>query len=70
MTNPMYMNGPVREILPSFPQEMSFNVPEGIKLREVKLLSTGEPVQYKIGERKLSLTVPSFMDHEVVVIDF
>ena len=69
MTNPMYMNGPVREILPSFPQELSFIIPQGIKIKEVKLLSTGKPVQYKLEGQKISLTVPSFLDHEVIAMD-
>jgi hypothetical protein len=69
MTNPMYMDGPVRELLPSFPQELCFNLPEGINPREVRLLSTGNKVEYKLEGRKLTLTVPSFLDHEVVAID-
>nr|AGS53656.1 beta-galactosidase [uncultured bacterium contig00086] len=68
MTNPMCMDGPVRELLPSFPQELCFNLPEGTKPCEVKLLSTGKAVQYKMDGRKLSLTLPSFLDHEVVAI--
>jgi len=69
MTNPMFMNGQVRELLPSFPQELCFILPNGIKPREVKLLSTGKPVQHKLEGQKLSMTVPSFLDHEVIAID-
>jgi hypothetical protein len=69
MTNPMYMQGPVRELLPSFPQELCFNMPEGLKPREVKLLSLGKPVQYRFEGQKLTVTVPSFLDHEVIAID-
>jgi hypothetical protein len=69
MTNPMFMQGPVRELLPSFPQAVCLNLP-GIRPREVKLLAAGKPVQYKLEGNKLSLTVPSFMDHEVVAIYF
>ena len=69
MTNPMCMQGPVRELLPSFPQELCFMLPEGIKPKEVKFLSTGKKAEYKLEGRKLSLTVPSFLDHEVVAID-
>jgi hypothetical protein len=70
MTNPMCMQGPLRELLPSFPQELTLVLPEGIKPAAVKLLSTGKPVQYKLEGRKLSLTVPSFPDHEIVAVDF
>ena len=69
MTNPMYMNGQVREILPSFPQELCFVLPEGIKVRGVKLLSRGEAAEYSREGQNLKLTIPSFMDHEVVAID-
>jgi hypothetical protein len=69
MTNPMCMEGPVRELLPSFPQELCFNMPEGLKPREVKLLSAGKPVQYKLDGQRLILTVPSFLDHEVIAVD-
>jgi len=69
MTNPMYMQGPVRELLPSFPQELRLNLPEGVSPREVKFLSSGKTVQYKLEGHTLVLTVPSFLDHEAVAID-
>jgi hypothetical protein len=69
MTNPMCMEGPVRELLPSFSQELTFLMPEGTKPRGVKFLSTGKPAEYKMEGRKLILTVPSFLDHEVAAID-
>ena len=69
MTNPMYMEGPVRELLPSFPQELCFILPEGIQVNGVKFLSTGNEVQFTLDGRKLCLTVPSFLDHEIVAID-
>jgi hypothetical protein len=69
MTNPMFMQGPIRELLPSYPQEACLNLPEGIRPKEVKLLTTGKSAQYKLEGSKLSLTIPSFLDHEVVAID-
>jgi hypothetical protein len=69
MTNPMFMQGPIRELLPSFPQEICLNLPDCIRPKEVKLLSGGKPAQYKLEGSKLSLTIPSFLDHEVVAID-
>jgi hypothetical protein len=69
MTNPMYMQGPVRELLPSFPQELCLNLPNGIRPRELKLLAAGKTVPYKLEGSKISLTIPSFLDHEVVAID-
>jgi hypothetical protein len=73
MTNPMYMQGPVRELLPSFPQELRLNLPEGVKPKEVKFLSSMETVRYKFEKHTqghtLVLRVPPFLDHEVVAID-
>jgi hypothetical protein len=69
MTNAMYMQGPVRELLPSFPQTLTLILPEGIRPAAVKLLSTGKPAQYKVEGRKLTVSVPSFLDHEVIAID-
>jgi hypothetical protein len=69
MTNPMFMQGPVRELLPSFPQELTFTLPEGIQPAAVKLLSTGQRTPYTLAGRKLNVSVPPFLDHEVVVID-
>ncbi|MDR1046410.1 MAG: beta-galactosidase trimerization domain-containing protein [Treponema sp.] len=69
MTNPMHMQGPVREILPSFPQELMLVLPGGVKPIAVKLLSSGKNAQYKLEDGKLSLSIPSFLDHEVVAID-
>jgi hypothetical protein len=69
MTNPMYMQGPVRELLPSFPQELSLILPEGLRPAVVRLLSTGERVSYRVEGRKLRLTAPPFLFHEVVAVD-
>jgi hypothetical protein len=69
MTNPMYMQGPVRELLPSFPQDLTLTLPEGIQPAAVKLLSTGQKALYRLEGRKLIVSIPSFLDHEVVAID-
>jgi hypothetical protein len=67
--NPMFMRGPVRELLPSFPQELTLILPEGLRPGAVKLLSTGDRLPCRVEGNRLSLTVPSFLDHEVVAID-
>jgi len=74
MNNPMFMNGPVRELLPSYPQELELNLSDeilhhAIQPKKVKLLSTGKEIPYKLNGKKLSLNVPSFYDHEVIAID-
>jgi hypothetical protein len=69
MNNPMYMQGPCRELLPSLPQELSINLPKGVKPKSVKLLSRGDSVEFKQNGRKLSLGIPPFLDHEIIAID-
>jgi hypothetical protein len=69
MTNPMAMQGPARELLPSFPLELRFRMPRGEAVRGVKFLSTGKAASYTLEGGELCLTVPSFLDHEVVAID-
>jgi hypothetical protein len=69
MGNPLFMRGPVRELLPSFPQELTFRMPEALRPRAVTLLSTGERPPYRVDGNRLSLTVPPFADHEVVAVD-
>jgi hypothetical protein len=69
MTNPMYMQAPVREIIPSPPQELSVNLPEGAAVKGITLLSTGRKPVYKLEGRTLSLAIPPFPDHEVIAVD-
>jgi hypothetical protein len=69
MNNPLAMRGPVRELLPSFPQELTLSLPQGVKPATVKLLSTGKELAYQLDGQKLIVSVPSFLDHEVVAID-
>jgi hypothetical protein len=69
MTNPMFMRGTCRELIPSCPQELSLALPEGAKPTAVTLLSGGQKAPYRLEGRRLTLTVPSFLDHEVVAID-
>ncbi|MDR1902861.1 MAG: beta-galactosidase trimerization domain-containing protein [Treponema sp.] len=69
MTNPMFMRGAVRELIPSYPQDLSLVLPEGVKPVSVQLLSTGQQAPYRLEGRKISLRVPSFLDHELVAIN-
>ena len=69
MTNPMYMRGPIRELIPSPPQELKFIVPKGLEPRALRFLSTGKDIEYRREGRKLFFQVPPFLDHEVIAID-
>jgi hypothetical protein len=67
LTNPMMMKGPIREFIPSPPQDVAIRVPG--KPREVKLLVSEVKPQFRQSANTLTLTIPSIRDHEVVAID-
>ena len=69
LTNPMMMKGPFRELIPVGPQEVVVTMPEGKAARKVQLLVADREVPTKQEGNRLTLTVPSILDHEVVAID-
>ena len=69
LTNPMMMKGPIREIIPSPPQDVSIRMPGGRKAKKVQLLVSGRTPRVQEANGTLSLTIPSVLDHEVVAID-
>jgi hypothetical protein len=69
LSNPMTMRGPIREILPIGPFEVSVALPAGANVRGVRLLDSGKVVRgTKRGDR-LVVTVPSIGLHEIVAFD-
>ena len=69
LTNPMMMKGPIREFIPVGPQEVVVRLPEGATARKVQLLVADQVLPVKQAGGRLSLTVPSILDHEVVAMD-
>ena len=69
LTNPMMMRGPFRELIPCSEQKVEVRLPQGAKARKVQLLVAGATPQSSESNGKLTLTVPSILDHEVVAID-
>ncbi len=69
LTNPMFMKGPVRELLPIGPQVVRVRLPQDKPVRRVQLLRAGitPPVAEESG--CLVVTVPSILDNEIVAID-
>ena len=61
--------GPVRELLPVGAQRVSIEVPPGTRVRAVKLLVSGVPAAYTASGGRITLTVPSVLDREVVAVD-
>jgi type 1 glutamine amidotransferase len=69
LTNPMMMKGPLREIIPSPPQQVRIRVPEGRRVRKVNFLVSGKTPAHRESGGVLSLEVPSIDLHEVIGID-
>jgi hypothetical protein len=69
LTNPMMMKGPLRELIPIGPQKVRVRLPAGAKARKVHLLAAGRTPPVERSGQRLSLSVPSILDHEIVAID-
>jgi hypothetical protein len=69
LTNPMMMKGPLREFLPTPPQNVSVRLPDGAKVKRVQLLASGVTPRVQETNGIISLTIPSIVDHEVIAID-
>jgi hypothetical protein len=70
LTNPMMMKGPIREIFPVPPQQLSVRLPKDQRIQKVHLLVAGKEVPFKRQADTIDLEVPSVALHEVVAIDF
>ena len=68
LTNPMMMKGPIREFIPTPPQQVSVRLPQGRKARRVQLLVGKTPAVHD-ANGTVTLTIPSILDHEVIAID-
>jgi hypothetical protein len=69
LTNPMMMKGPVREFVPVGPQQVIVRLRQGATAKKVQLLVADQIVPAKQAGGRLTLAVPSILDHEVVAVD-
>jgi hypothetical protein len=69
LTNPMMMKGPLREIIPSPPQQVRIHLPQGRRVHKVTFLVNGKMPAHRESGGVLSLEVPSIDLHEVIGID-
>jgi hypothetical protein len=69
LTNPMMMKGPIREFVPVPPQKVTVRIPDGRRARRVQLLVSGRTPAVREANGRITLTIPSILDHEVVAID-
>jgi hypothetical protein len=69
LTNPMMMKGPIREFIPTPPQQVTVRLPAGGKAKKVQLLVSRQTPRVREANETVTLTIPSILDHEVVAID-
>ena len=69
LTNPMTMRGPMREIVPVGPFEVSVVLPEDARVRGVRLLDACKTVRGERRGGRMVVTVPSVGLHEIVAFD-
>jgi hypothetical protein len=69
LTNPMMMKGPIREFIPTPPQQVTVHLPMDAKVKKVRLLVSGQTPHVREANETVTLTIPSILDHEVVAID-
>jgi hypothetical protein len=69
LTNPMFMKGPFRELIPCGPQKVTVRLPEGRRVRRVQLLMSGQTPPTEQAAGAVTVTVPSILDHEIVAVD-
>jgi hypothetical protein len=69
LTNPMMMKGPFRELIPVGEQRIVVRLPEGGRARRVQLLRAGRELPVQQDGARLSLSLPSIRDIEIVAID-
>jgi hypothetical protein len=69
LTNPMMMKGPFRELIAAGEQRVSVTLPAGATAGKVRLLVAERDIPVEQVGTRLTVTVPSIRDHEVVAID-
>ncbi len=69
LTNPMFIKGPIREIIPVGPFEVSLALPAGVRVKAVHLLESGQTVTPRRSGDRLIVTVPKLALHEIVAVD-
>lgn len=70
LTNPMMMKGPIREIIPIGPQQVTLPLPDGAKITRVQtLVNRAEPQHRIVDGRRIHIDIPSIAIHEVIAID-
>ena len=70
LTNPMMMKGPIREVFPVGPFEVTLAVPPGNRVKAVRLLEGNQAAPVRLKGGRLKVTVPRVALHEIIAVDF
>ena len=68
LTNPMYMKGSFRELLPTH-ADVTIKIPANKKVSGVRLLMANSKPAFEIKSGKIMLNIPKIIDHEIVAVD-
>jgi hypothetical protein len=68
-TNPMFLKGPYRELIPVGEQRVRVLLPAGAQPKKVHLLAADRTPVTAESSGWLSVTVPTVTDHEIIAID-
>ena len=69
LTNPMMMKGPVRELIAAGEQKVRLRMPEGRRVKSLRLLVAGATPPFRQSGEWVELAVPTIRAHEVVAVD-
>ncbi len=69
LTNPMAMKGPYRDFFPVGPQTVRLRLPSDAHAKRARLLAAEMVIEIERSGGRLSVRVPSILDHEVLAID-
>jgi hypothetical protein len=69
LTNPMAMKGPYRDFFPVGPQTVRLRLPSDAHAKRARLLAADKDIAIERSGGRLSVRVPSILDHEVLAID-
>lgn len=69
LTNPMALKGPYRDFFPIGAQTVKLRVPDGVRVKQARLLVADKTVAASHSGSTVTITVPSILDHEVVALD-
>jgi D-arabinose 1-dehydrogenase-like Zn-dependent alcohol dehydrogenase len=64
----MMMKGPFREFIP-VDEEVVIRIPDGAKIKDIRLLVSGQKTDFKNIEGKITLKVKQIKDYEIIGID-